>query len=112
MCQSCLSVTKPNFSSFPRLNKLIDDTENPILNIENEIKELILAHLVSLKDQLLKYFPNISLENWQFKSVRNPLNIDIDILPDYYQEQTIGLKNYSQVKTQFSNMTDVTCILY
>jgi len=71
---------------FPRLNELFDDTENPILNIENEFKELISVRLVFLKDQLSKYFPDISSENWQFKLVRNPFNIDVNILPDYLQE--------------------------
>lgn len=69
------------------------NTENPILNIENEIKALILAYQVSLNDQLLKHFSNISSEDWQFKL---KFNIDVDILPDYLQEQTIDLKNDSQ----------------
>lgn len=59
-----------------------------------------------MKGQLSKYFPDISSENWQFKLVRNPFNIDVDILPDYLQEQTIKLKNDSQARTQFSNMTN------
>jgi zinc finger BED domain-containing protein 5/7/8/9 len=103
--QRRLYVTKPNFSSFPRLNELLDDTENHILNIENEFKELILAHLVSLKDQLSKYFPDISTENWQFKLVLDPFKIDVDTLPDYLQEQTIDLKNDSQAKEDFKNKT-------
>lgn len=105
MWQRHLCATKPNFSSFPRLNELLDDTENHILNIENEFKELISAHLVSLKDQLSKYFPDISTENWQFKLVLDPFKIDVDILPDYLQEQTIDLKNDSQAKEDFKNKT-------
>lgn len=89
MWQRRLCATKSNFLFFPRLNELFDDIENHILNIENEFKELISAHLVSLKDQLPKYFPNISTENWQFKLVLDPFKIDVDILPDYLQEQTI-----------------------
>lgn len=51
---------------FLGLNELVNGTENHILNIENEFKEMILAHLVSLKDHLSKYFPDNSTENWQF----------------------------------------------
>jgi len=66
---------------------------------------LISAQLVSLKDQLSKYFPDISTENWQYKLVLDPFKIDVNILPDYLQEQTINLKNDSHAKEDFSNKT-------
>ncbi|KAJ8889126.1 hypothetical protein PR048_008620 [Dryococelus australis] len=61
---------EPNFSSLPRLNDLLDDTQNLPLNFKIEIKNLISAHLLA----------------------RDPLNIKVDILPYYLQEQAIDLK--------------------
>lgn len=57
--------------------------------ISKMTKKIISTHLVFWKDQLLKYSTNIFSENWQFKLVRYPININVNILPDYFQEQTI-----------------------
>lgn len=76
---------------------------------------MISAHLVSLKDQLSKYFSDISSENWLFKLVRDPFNTDVDriLLPEYLQEHTIGLKNDSKARTEYSNMNvEDFCLCY
>ncbi|KAL7635350.1 UNVERIFIED_CONTAM: hypothetical protein RMT77_014417 [Armadillidium vulgare] len=102
--QRRLQSSEPNFSSFSQLSNLLENAENSPLNIKNDLKDLITEHLVSLKDELGKYFPDISSESWQFKLASDPFNIDLDILPAYLQEQTIELKYDTQARVEFRNM--------
>lgn len=104
--QRRLQNSEPNFSSFPKLNNLIDDNRSltkDLIKI-NEMKDLISEHLVSLKNKIGVYFPDINSENWEFKLTRNPFQIDVDILPDHIQEQTIDLQCDSKAKVDFQNM--------
>lgn len=102
--QRRLQSSEPNFSSFPRLNDLLDDTTNLPLHLINELKDLISGHLVTLKNEIGDYFPDVSSENWEFKLTRDPLKIDVDILPDHIQEQWIDLKCDSQANAEFPNL--------
>ncbi|KAK9744009.1 hypothetical protein QE152_g8127 [Popillia japonica] len=56
----CLHNSEPNFSSFPKLNNLPDDTQTLPDDLVNEMKDLML----SLKNKIGAYFPDISSENW------------------------------------------------
>lgn len=102
--QRRLQNSEPKFSSFPKLNSLLDDTQSLPKNLVNEMKNLISNHLASLKNKIEDYFPDISSENWQFKLTRDPFQINVDILPDHIQEQTIDLQNDSKAKVDFPNM--------
>lgn len=102
--QRRLQSPEPNFSSFPRLNNLLDDTENLPLQLINEFKDLVSRHLVTLKNEIGEYFPDVSSESWEFKLTRDPFKIDVDILPDHIQEQAIDIKCDSQAKAEFQNM--------
>ncbi|KAJ8887150.1 hypothetical protein PR048_013365 [Dryococelus australis] len=68
------------------------------------MKDLISVHLVFLKDEIGCYFPDVSSESWQCQLTRDPLNIKVDILSNFLQEQAINLKCDSQTKVEFANM--------
>ncbi|KAK9681368.1 hypothetical protein QE152_g38357 [Popillia japonica] len=68
------------------------------------MKDLISEHLLSLKNKIGAYFPDVSSENWEFKLTRDPFQINVDILPDHIQEQTIDLQCDSTSKVDFPNM--------
>lgn len=101
--QRRIQSPKPNFSSFPKLNDLLDDIETP-LHLITDLKGVISGHLEKLKNQIRNYFPDVTSENWEFKLTRDPFHIEVDILPDYLQEQVIDLKCDSQAKADFANM--------
>ena len=103
--QRRLQSSEPNFSSFPRLNDLLDDTQNLPLNLKSELKNLISEHLASLKTEIGRYFPDLSSDSWQFQLTQDPFKIEVDMLPDSLQEQAIDLKCDSQAKAEFPNMT-------
>ncbi|XP_072401181.1 protein FAM200A-like [Diabrotica undecimpunctata] len=96
--QRRLHSSKPNFSSFPKLNDLFDDIQTLPLHLVSDLKDVISRHLEELKNQIQKYFPDVSTENWEFKLTRDPFHIEVDILPVNLQEQAINLKCDSQNK--------------
>lgn len=102
--QRRLGNSEPNFSSFPKLNNLLNDTQSLPKDMVTEMKDLISEHLLSLKSKIEAYFPDISSENWEFKLTRDPFQINVDLLPDHIQEQTIDLQCDSKAKVDFPNM--------
>ncbi|XP_072395403.1 zinc finger BED domain-containing protein 5-like [Diabrotica undecimpunctata] len=102
--QRRLHSSKPNFSSFPKINDLLDDIQALPLHLVSDLKDFISRHLEEQKNQIRKYFPDVSWENWEFKLTRDPFYIEVDILPVNLQEQAIDLKCDSQAKADFANM--------
>ncbi|XP_072378006.1 zinc finger BED domain-containing protein 5-like [Diabrotica undecimpunctata] len=101
--QRRLHSSKPNFSSFPKLNDLLDDIQTLPLHLVSDLKDVISRYLEELKNQIRKYFPDVSSENWGFKLTRDPFHIEVDILPVNLQEQEIDLKCDSQARADFAN---------
>ncbi|KAK9758541.1 hypothetical protein QE152_g673 [Popillia japonica] len=93
-----------NFLSFPKLNNLLDDTQSLPEDLVNEMKDLISEHLLSLKNKIGAYFPDISSESWEFKLTRDLFQINVDILPNHIREETIDLQCDSTAKVYFPNM--------
>lgn len=67
--QRHLQSPEPNFSSFLRLNNLLDDTETLPLQF-NEFKEPISWHLLKLTNKIEEYFPDFSSESSEFMLTR------------------------------------------
>ncbi|XP_072377904.1 protein FAM200A-like [Diabrotica undecimpunctata] len=102
--QRRLHSSKPNFSSFSKLNDLLHDIQTLPLHLVSDLKDVISRHLEELKNQIRQYFPDVSSENWEFKLTRDSFHIEVDILPVNLQEQAIYLKCDSQAKADFANM--------
>lgn len=64
------NISAGDFSSFPNLSSFLSDNA---LTIADDVRENILAHLASLRQQLLEYFPPITDNNW----IRRPFYIDV-----------------------------------
>lgn len=92
-----LNDPKPNFSSFRRLNELIDDKSKDFTNQ----KKSIIAHLDALSGELRRYFPDVSSESWQCILTTSPFNVEVDLLPSQLQEEVIDLKCNSTAKNKF-----------
>ncbi|XP_072376760.1 protein FAM200A-like [Diabrotica undecimpunctata] len=107
--QRRLYSSKPNISSFPKLNDLLNDIQTLPLHLVSDLKDVISRHLEELKNQIRKYFSDVSSKNWEFKLTRDPFHIDVEIL----QEQAIDLKCNSQAKSDFANMDlEEFCLIY
>ncbi|KAK9720331.1 hypothetical protein QE152_g22100 [Popillia japonica] len=87
-----------------KIKQPFDDTQSLPEDLVNEMKDLISEHLLSLKNKIGAYFPDIGSENWEFKLARDPFQINVDILPDHIREQTIDLQCDSTAKVDFPNM--------
>lgn len=87
----------PNYSSFPRLNDILDSENVPSINFQ----EVIVKHLAALIDEFNTYFPDIKRDSWESKLLRDPFVVDIMILPESIQEEAIELKFNSCAKHDF-----------
>lgn len=87
----------PNYSSFPRLNDILDSENVPSINFQ----EVIVKHLDASIDEFNKYFPDIKTDSWQSKLLRDPFVVDIMILSESIQEEAIELKFTSCAKHDF-----------
>lgn len=88
-----------NFSSFTRLNELIDDKD---IN-QHELSSIISLHLDCLVKEFKRYFPDFS-DDWTWKLTRNPFNVDIDSVEESLQEEAIELKCDTKAKDEFQAM--------
>jgi len=63
----------------------------------------VIKHFDSLTDEFVRYFPNLSNENWQYMQTSYPFNTNVNILSDTLHEQAIELKNDSRAKIYFNS---------
>uniref|UniRef100_K7G7R4 DUF4371 domain-containing protein n=1 Tax=Pelodiscus sinensis TaxID=13735 RepID=K7G7R4_PELSI len=92
----------PNFLSFPTFSSL---TENEGFQevCKEDVKNKIVFHLDCLADEFIRYFTDNVSGNPIHKLVHNPFNIDVDSLPEVFQEQALRIKYYSCEKDNFKN---------
>ena len=90
-----------NFSSFLALNECVEEMEN---GLPDAIAEEIKQHLESLDEEFQHYFQDISNENNQSRLVRNPFQINVDDVPNMWQEEFLEFQNDSAAKDAFQNM--------
>ena len=82
--------------TFPTLNESLEDTEN--IRLDDNVKSKIISNLQSLPYEFVKYFPDITRDNFAF--VRNPyLVADMDLVGVINedvdnQEEFIALKKW------------------
>lgn len=70
------------------------------LTDEDQLREDIKSHMSSLKDELLKYFPDLD-DNIQISLARNPFRCAVDDLPDEIQEEFLELRNNTAAKEEY-----------
>ena len=90
-------VEKGNFATFEALLFVVDGNLDPHLSSE------ILAHLVNLKKEFLRYFPEISNVDWDL--VRKPFPNPVEKVQDDLQDEIIDLRNDSACKNLFDNLS-------
>lgn len=93
-------IQTKNFSSFPRLNELLQNGNFNYLELSNQI----VLHLDSQVVEFEHYFPDLSVDDVSCKLTRNPFIIDIDTLNESLQEEAIELKNDTKAKDEFKVM--------
>lgn len=68
-------VMSGNFSSFHRLNDLLDSNEDQ--ELLDEWKKVVISQLSQLESEFERYFPDKFNETWESKLYRSPFNIDL-----------------------------------
>lgn len=104
ICKLQLWVNKlgeNNYSAFETLKALIDSNDCDIMNAN--IKEHITNHLEMLADEFNHYFPeyNPNQSSINQKLIRNPFDINVEIVPEEIQEELIELQNDRNLKDAF-----------
>jgi hypothetical protein len=61
-------------------------------------------HLLCLKQDLLRYFLDVS--NKLFPLVKSPFTFDFDEIPEITQEELIEVINYTGIKSEFSSFLE------
>ncbi|KRX48762.1 hypothetical protein T05_13390 [Trichinella murrelli] len=77
-------VETGNLTWFLKLNELFSGK-----CLSEDLKRKIIAHFTSLKDEFLRYFPDVEPQNPIYKLVRNPFLVNIENLPRDLQEEAI-----------------------
>lgn len=96
-------ILASNYSCFPKLFAITEEAIfKEILN-ETDTKNKISNHLQHLTDEFKRYFPD-SCNNIIYRLATDPFHVDIDLLPDTIQEQTLELKNDSAAQYDFEKM--------
>ncbi|XP_039764267.1 zinc finger BED domain-containing protein 5-like [Pararge aegeria] len=92
-----------NYSCFPKLFLIIEEVRFKEVLDETDTTNKISNHLQQLTEEFQRYFPN-SCDNNIYRLATDPLHVDIDALPDMFQEQALEIKNDSAAKYDFEKM--------
>ncbi|CAH2226763.1 jg14191, partial [Pararge aegeria aegeria] len=92
-----------NYSCFPKLFLIIEEVRFKEVLDETDTTNKISNHLQQLTDEFQRYFPN-SCDNNIYRLATDPFHVDIDALPDMFQEQALEIKNDSAAKYDFEKM--------
>src|SRR5215469_84174 len=88
-------IEENKVASFPNLNLLLEDKNVEFKKLQ-ELKDIIIDHLQKLDSAFDRYIPE---DMTKYSWVRNPFDIDVEDLPDHFQnisglqEELIELKN-------------------
>jgi zinc finger BED domain-containing protein 5/7/8/9 len=93
-------VEKQDFTPFPCLSSLLQETE---FTMDNEVSENMKKHMVDMRQQLTKYFPEND-HNEQNDWIHDPFKNDIALhLPNVDQEKLLELSCDSTLKSEFKS---------
>lgn len=90
-------VERGNFSAFDMLNQIIDGQS---AEIKGEIQKNITLHLINLKSEFNRYFPDCEDKGIR-KLIRNPFIVNVSEVPDEIQEELIEMQHDSNLKDTF-----------
>jgi hypothetical protein len=88
---------------FPILAACLEESNNGTGLNESLISE-IKVHLLCLKEELSRYFPDIS--NKLFPLVKSPFIFDFEEIPEIAQEELIEMINDTGIKSEFSSFSE------
>ena len=92
-----------NYSCFPKLLAITEEACFKTVFDESCIKTEISNHLQHLTDEFKRYFPN-SYDDIFYRLATDPFHVEIDMLPEILQEQTLEIKNDSAAKYDFEKI--------
>ncbi len=98
-------VSLGNFAMFEKFSEIAERKEK---EIESFLQNYIISHLQNLYQEFSRYFPD--LEVIDLSLVRNPFNIEPDIIPDSDQDEFLEMKFDTGMK-EFFQRTFYTGIL-
>jgi hypothetical protein len=88
---------------FPVLAARLEESNNGI-GLNKSMLSEIKVHLLCLKKELSRYFPDIS--NYPFPLVKSPFTFDFDGIPEIAQEELIEMINDSGIKSEFPSFSE------
>ena len=92
-------IEQGNPASFCNLDSALNSG-----NLKSELKRQIKTHLFNLKEEFIKYFPDIDEKREAWKFIRNPFQCEADEIFDEAQEEFLELKFNSTAKDNFKEL--------
>ena len=92
-------IEQGNPASFCNLDSALNNG-----NLKSELKTQIKTHLFDLKEEFIKYFPDIDEKREAWKFIRNPFQCEINEIFDEAQEESLELKFNSTAKVNFMEL--------
>ena len=92
-------IEQGNPASFCNLDSALNSG-----NLKSELKRQIKTHLFNLKEEFIKYFPDIDEKREAWKFIRNPFQCEVDEIFDEAQEEFLELKFNSTAKDNFKEL--------
>ena len=92
-------IEQGNQASFCNLDSALNNS-----NLKSELKTQIKTHLFDLKEEFIKYFPDIDEKRKAWKFIRNPFQCEVDEIFDEAQEEFLELKFNFTVKDNLKKM--------
>ena len=92
-------IKQGNPASFCNLDSALNNG-----NLKSELKTQIKTHQFDLKEEFIKYFPDIDEKREAWKFIRNPFQCEVDKIFDEAQEEFLELKLNSTAKVNFKEL--------
>ena len=92
-------IEQGNPASFCNLDSALNNG-----NFKSELKTQIKTHLFDLKEEFIKYFPDIDEKREAWKFIRNPFQCEVDEIFVEAQEEFLELKFNSTAKDNFKEL--------
>ncbi|KAI6656267.1 Zinc finger protein [Oopsacas minuta] len=93
-------ILNKNTASFPHLDEALKGKE-----LNKNVNESIRIHLDILRNEFLRYFPDIQEERPEWKLIRNPFLTDVSNVPEVLQEEFLDMKHNSSAMDDFNNLS-------
>ena len=75
-----------------------------VKKLSENLHESIRIHLDILRNEFLRYFPDIQEERPEWKLIRNPFLTDVGNVPEVMQEEFLDMKYNSSAIDDFNNL--------